>query len=42
VAAAGVKDLKEVLVARKQDLYLACNPRTTKATLDKLQAAAKK
>jgi polar amino acid transport system substrate-binding protein len=40
-AKAGVKDLKEVLVVRKQDLYLACNPRTAKATLDKLEAAAK-
>lgn len=41
-AAVGVKDLKEVLVVRKQDLYLACNPRTDKATLDKLEAASKK
>ena len=40
-AAAGVKDLKEVLVVRKEDLYLACNPRTDKATLDKLEAASK-
>lgn len=41
-AKAGVKDLKEVLVVRKQDLYLACNPRTDKDTLAKLEAAAKK
>ena len=40
-AAAGVKDLKEVAVVRKEDLYLACNPRTDKATLDKLEAASK-
>jgi polar amino acid transport system substrate-binding protein len=41
-AKAGIKDLKEVLVVRKQDLYLACNPRTDKATLEKLGAASKK
>jgi polar amino acid transport system substrate-binding protein len=41
-AAAGVKELKEVLVVRKQDLYLACNPRTDKAILEKLEAASKK
>ncbi len=40
-AAVGVKDLKEVLVVKKQDLYLACNPRTDKATLEKLAAASK-
>jgi polar amino acid transport system substrate-binding protein len=39
---AGVKDLKEVLVVKKQPLYLACNPRTDKATLDKLATASKK
>jgi polar amino acid transport system substrate-binding protein len=41
-AAAGVKDLKEVLVVKRQDLYLACNPRTEKAILDKLEAASRK
>jgi|KBSMisStandDraft_5_1062788.scaffolds.fasta_scaffold144603_3 polar amino acid transport system substrate-binding protein len=39
-AKAGVKDLKEVLVVRKEPLYLACNPRSDKATLAKLEAAA--
>ncbi len=41
-AKAGVKEIKQVLVVRKQDLYLACNPRTDKGTLAKLEAAAKK
>jgi len=41
-AKAGVKELKEVLVVRKQPLFLACNPRTDKATLDKLTGASKK
>jgi polar amino acid transport system substrate-binding protein len=41
-AKAGVKEIKEVLVVRKLDLYLACNPRTDKETLAKLQAASKK
>lgn len=41
-AKAGVKEIKQVLVVRKQDLYLACNPRTDKETLAKLEAAAKK
>jgi hypothetical protein len=41
-AKAGIKEIKEVLVVRKQDLYLACNPRTDKATLEKLEAASKK
>jgi polar amino acid transport system substrate-binding protein len=41
-AAAGVKDLKELLLVRKQALYLACNPRTAKADLAKLEAAARK
>ena len=41
-AKAGVKDLKEVLVVKKQDLFLACNPRTDKGILAKLDAAAKK
>ena len=41
-AKAGVKEIKEVLVVRKLDLYLACNPRTDKETLAKLEAAAKK
>jgi polar amino acid transport system substrate-binding protein len=40
-AAAGVKDLKEVAVVRKQDLYLACNPRIDKETFGKLEAAWK-
>lgn len=39
-AKAGVKDLKEVLVVRKEALFLACNPRSDKATLAKLEAAA--
>ena len=30
-----------LFVLKKQDLYLACNPRTDKATLEKLEAAAK-
>ena len=41
-AKAGVKDLKEVLVVREQALFLACNPRTDKGTLAKLEAASKK
>lgn len=41
-AKAGVKDLKEVLIVRKQPLFLACNPRTDKATLSKLAGASKK
>ena len=41
-AKAGIKEIKQVLVVRKQDLYLACNPRTDKETLAKLEAAAKK
>jgi len=41
-AKAGVPDLKEVLVVKKQDLYLACNPRTDKAILEKLDAAGAK
>lgn len=40
-ARAGVKDLKEVLVVKKQELFLACNPRTDKAILDKLDAVTK-
>ncbi len=39
-ARAGVKGLKEVLVVKKQDLFLACNPRTDKAILEKLDAAS--
>ncbi|QJR10741.1 hypothetical protein DSM104443_01810 [Usitatibacter rugosus] len=39
---AGVKDLKEVLVVKRQPLFLACNPRTDKALLDKLAGATKK
>ncbi|QJR14866.1 substrate-binding periplasmic protein [Usitatibacter palustris] len=38
----GVKEIKEVLVLPIQNLYLACNPRTEKATLEKLEAASKK
>ena len=41
-ATAGVKELKEVLVVKTQDLYLACNPRTEKAILDKLEAASRR
>jgi polar amino acid transport system substrate-binding protein len=41
-AAAGVRDLKEVLVVRSQFLWMGCNPRTDKETLDKLEAAAKR
>ena len=41
-AKAGVRGLKEVLVVKKQDLFLACNPRTEKAILEKLDAAAAK
>lgn len=40
-AKAGVKEIKEVLVVRKESLFLACNPRSDKATLAKLDAAAK-
>jgi polar amino acid transport system substrate-binding protein len=38
-ARAGVRDLKEVLVVKKQELFLACNPRSDKAVLEKLDAA---
>jgi polar amino acid transport system substrate-binding protein len=41
-AKAGVRDLKEVLVVKKQELYLACNPRTDKDILEKLDAASGK
>jgi polar amino acid transport system substrate-binding protein len=41
-AKAGVRDLKEVLVVKKQELFLACNPRTDKDILGKLDAAAGK
>ncbi|MDH5264702.1 MAG: hypothetical protein OEX21_08140 [Betaproteobacteria bacterium] len=41
-AAAGVKEIREVLVVQRQDLFLACNPRTDKATLDRLDAASKR
>ena len=41
-AKAGVTNLKEVLVVKKQDLFLACNPRTDKAILEKLDATAAK
>ena len=41
-AKAGLRDLKEVLVVKKQELFLACNPRTDKALLEKLDAAGKK
>jgi polar amino acid transport system substrate-binding protein len=40
-AAAGVKEIKEVAVVSKQDLYLACNPRMDKAVWGKLEAAWK-
>jgi polar amino acid transport system substrate-binding protein len=39
-AKAGVKEVKEVLVVNTESLYLACNPRSDKATLAKLEAAA--
>ena len=41
-ARAGVRGLKEVLVVKKQDLFLACNPRSDKDILEKLDAASKK
>ena len=41
-ARAGVRGLKEVLVVKKQELFLACNPRTSKDILEKLDAASKK
>jgi polar amino acid transport system substrate-binding protein len=41
-AKAGVRGLKEVLVVKKQELFLACNPRTDKAVLEKLDAADRK
>jgi polar amino acid transport system substrate-binding protein len=41
-AKAGVRELKEVLVVKKHDLYLACNPRTDKDILEKLDAASKR
>jgi len=41
-AKAGVKDVKQVLVVRKEELWLACNPRSDKATLAKLEAAGGK
>jgi len=41
-AKAGVRGLKEVLVVKKQELFLACNPRTDKAILEKLDAAERK
>jgi polar amino acid transport system substrate-binding protein len=41
-AKAGVSGLKEVLVVKKQELFLACNPRTDKAILEKLDAADRK
>jgi hypothetical protein len=41
-AEAGIKDLKQVLVVKEHELFLACNPRTDKAILEKLEAASKK